>query len=125
MSLAGIRIEYIHGERIGNPSGNISVNININIDADGAVKRGDVVEVPFTASIATVPGVLHVTVRGHAILHGVDPRNIPQNILATVSQLVMFELMLITRELGLPPPIPMPQPQQQQRQEQRDAPRYA
>ena len=125
MSLAGLRIEYIHGERLSNAGGNVSVNININIDADGAVKRGDVVEVPFTATVATVPSIMHVTVRGYAVLQGVDPKNIPQNVLATVSQLIMFELMLITRELGLPPPIPVPQPQTQGKQEQRDSPRYA
>ncbi|ABO07958.1 conserved hypothetical protein [Pyrobaculum calidifontis JCM 11548] len=121
MSLAGIRFDYIHAERLGAPppGAQLQMNMQVMIEGERAVKRGGFVEIPFTIGISSVPSVVTVTIRGTATVQGdVDLKNLPPHIATPIMQAALFEAALIMRELGFPPPLPV-QPQQPQ------APHYA
>lgn len=116
MSVAGIRFDYIHAERLGVPpaGAQLQMNMQVMIEGERAVKRGGVTEIPFTISISSTPSVVTVTIRGVAAVQGdVDVKNIPPQVAAPIMQAALFEAALIMRELGFPPPLPVqPQPQQ-------------
>ncbi len=110
MSIVATRIDYIHAERFGAPppGSQLQMNINITIEGERSVKRGEVLELPFTASISSTPNVVTVTVRGVAVLHGdVDLKNPPPHVHEPITQIALFEVALILRELGFPPPLPL------------------
>ncbi|MEM0369981.1 MAG: hypothetical protein QXU58_01980 [Pyrobaculum sp.] len=116
MSVAGIRFDYIHAERLGVPpaGAQLQMNMQVMIEGERSVKRGGVVEIPFTISISSVPSVVTVTIRGVAAVQGeVDVKNLPPQVAGPIMQAAIFEAALIMRELGFPPPLPV-QPQQQQ-----------
>jgi hypothetical protein len=123
MSVVGIRFEYLHAERLGAPpSGSqLQINMHVMIEGERAVKRGDVLEVPFAVSVASTPGVVTVTIRGVASIQGdVDAKSLPPHVAGPIIQAALFEAALIMRELGLPPALPI-QPQQAAQH----APQYA
>jgi hypothetical protein len=116
MSVAGIRFDYIHAERLGIPPQGVQIQMNMQIMIEGerAVKRGGMTEIPFTISISSNPSVVTVTIRGVATVQGeVDVKNLPPHVTGPIMQAALFEAALIMRELGFPPPLPVqPQPQQ-------------
>jgi len=116
MSVAGIRFDYIHAERLGVPPSGVQIQMNMQVMIEGerAVKRGGVTEIPFTISISSSPSVVTVTIRGVAAVQGeVDAKNLPPHVAGPIMQAALFEAALIMRELGFPPPLPV-QPQHQQ-----------
>ncbi|MGC9131779.1 MAG: hypothetical protein ACP5H5_09380, partial [Pyrobaculum sp.] len=62
MSVAGIRFDYIHAERLGipPPGAQLQMNMQVMIEGERAVKRSGVTEIPFTVSISSTPGVVTV-----------------------------------------------------------------
>lgn len=121
MSVAGIRFDYIHAERLGPPpqGAQLQMNMHIIIEGERSMKRGGITEIPFTISISSTPSVVAVTIRGTAAVQGdLDVKNLPPQVATPIMQAAFFEAALIMRELGFPPPLPV-QPQSQQ------APHYA
>lgn len=121
MSLAGIRFDYIHAERIAMlpPNTQIQIQMSYQFEADRAMKRGGALELPFTLTLSSNPNAVTMTIRGVALIQGdVDPRNLPPHIAVPVMQMVMFEASLILRELGMPPLVAV-QPQQPGQQQPR------
>ncbi|MBP1449531.1 MAG: hypothetical protein JZD41_05935 [Thermoproteus sp.] len=122
MSLAGIRFDYIHAERIAMPPPNTQIQIQMNyqLEGDRAVRRDGSIELPFTLTLTSNPSAVTLTIRGAAIIQGeVDLRNLPPHIAAPVMQMAVFEASLILRELGMPPLIAIQPPQQGQPQQAR------
>ncbi|MEM1598281.1 MAG: hypothetical protein QXP31_03770 [Pyrobaculum sp.] len=114
MSVAGIRFDYIHAERLGvpPPGAQLQMNMQVMIEGERAVKRGGLTEIPFTISISSAPSIVTVTIRGVAAVQGdVDAKNLPPQVAGPIMQAAIFEAALIMRELGFPPPLPV-QPQQ-------------
>ncbi|MEZ0318695.1 MAG: hypothetical protein ABWK05_01700 [Pyrobaculum sp.] len=114
MSVAGIRFDYIHAERLGvpPPGAQLQMNMQVMIEGERAVRRGELTEIPFTISISSVPGIVTVTIRGVATVQGdVDVKNLPPQVAGPIMQAAIFEAALVMRELGFPPPLPV-QPQQ-------------
>ncbi|MEL9991819.1 MAG: hypothetical protein QXP98_05455 [Thermoproteus sp.] len=106
MSLAAVRFDYIHAERVATPPPNTPVQIQLNyqIDADRAVRRGNVLELPFALLLTTSPSAVTVTIRGIAVIQGdVDLKNLPPHVSTPLMQYALFEASLILRELGMPP----------------------
>lgn len=113
MSVAGIRFDYIHAERLGVPPSGVQLQMSMQVMIEGerAVKRSGMTEIPFTISISSAPSVVSVTIRGTAVVQGdVDVKNLPPHVATPIMQAALFEAALIMRELGFPPPLPV-QPQ--------------
>lgn len=114
MSLAGVRFDYIHAERVAVPPPNtpLQINVSYQVEGDRAIKRGNVVELPFALALTTSPSSVTLTIRGVALIQGdVDVRNLPPHIATPLMQMVMFEASLILRELGMPPLVHLQQGQ--------------
>ncbi len=101
-----MRFDYIHAERVATPPPNapLQIQMSYQVEADRAVRRGNVLELPFALALTTSPSSVTLTIRGVALIHGdVDVKNLPPHITTPLMQMVMFEASLILRELGMPP----------------------
>lgn len=97
----------------------IQFQFNLTLPS-GKPKLGESLETPFTLTVSTVPNVAQITIKGFIDtraskqtleklmkdLEKKKPNPLPQIAL----QYLMFEVMLICRELGLPPPVPLSSP---------------
>ncbi|KUO84421.1 MAG: hypothetical protein RXQ56_07700 [Thermoproteus sp.] len=121
MSLAGVRFDYIHAERVASPPPNtpLQIQMNYQIEADRAVRRGGVLELPFALALTTNPSAVTLTIRGIAVVQGeVDLGNLPPHVAVPLMQMAMFEASLILRELGMPPLVYIQQGGGSQQQQQ-------
>ena len=117
-----VKFHYLHAERIGDPppGTQMQLNVQINVDTARYTKRHDSVEAPFTVAVSTTPAVITVTVRGVLSISGDVDRveesfrkgMVPPEISAVIFQMGLCEAALLTRELGLPPPMPVPEQKQ-------------
>jgi len=126
-----IFITSISGERLWDierplpPQVQISVNINI---MDMEQKSGPAIEVPFLLSVNFSPAIASMSVKGRAKVTGdagslkrvmedySQRRPPPIQLIQAISNTAMAEAILMSRSLGIPPPLPpLPQPSGAQR----------
>ncbi len=123
MIRVNVSISSISGERFWDnrkPAPNLQVGTNINVVS--IEKKGeDSLEVPFVLTISYNPSVAQLSLKGTAFVQGDKPeiekvlddyeQKKPPTpvILQSISNVVFTESILISRILGIPPPIPLPQ----------------
>ena len=117
VSIANISAERVWDNR--KPSPNIQINTNINVVSIDP-KPGDTLEVPFVLTINYNPSIAQLSLKGSAYVQGdknelekivkdYEQKKPPaQIILQSISNVVFTESILISRVLGIPPPIPLP-----------------
>ena len=97
------------------PQMQIAVNINI-VGLDQ--KTESTVEAPFVFTVGYTPSIAQLSVKGKAQVTG-DPSEVaqlteehkknrppPQTIIQAVSSIAMAEVIIMSRSLGIPPPLP-------------------
>jgi hypothetical protein len=101
------------------PAPNIQINTNINVVSIDR-KAEDSLDVPFILTIQYNPSLAQLSIRGSAyvqgdkaeldkIVHEYEQKKPPaQVILQSISNVVFTESILISRVIGIPPPIPLP-----------------
>ena len=123
-----IRLTYIHGERLVEETPKeLQVHLQVTLPSGEVILKKHGLEVPYIVSLATTPPVANITVKGVIVVSGdsselkkiekdVKNRKVPPFIINSLMQFAFFEVMLLSRELGLPPPVPVPAiaPQQSQ-----------
>ncbi len=117
VSISNISAERFWDNRKPAPNIQIATNINlVSIDR----KADDTLEVPFVLTITYNPSIAQLSLKGGASVQGdksevdkivkdYDQKKPPaQIILQSISNVVFTESILISRILGIPPPIPLP-----------------
>lgn len=122
MIRVNVSISNISAERFWDnkkPAPSIQVGTNINI-VSIEKKSDDSLEVPFILTINYNPSLAQLSLKGSASVQGDKPEieKIIQDyeqkrpptpiILQSISNVVFTESILISRILGIPPPIPLP-----------------
>ena len=117
VSIANISAERFWDNRKPAPNIQISTNINIvNIEK----KQGESLEVPFVLTISYNPSIAQLSLKGSAYVQGdkseldkivqdYEQKKPPaQIILQSISNVVFTESIIVSRIIGIPPPIPLP-----------------
>jgi hypothetical protein len=123
MLRVGVLIQNISAERFWDiykplPPVNISSNLNlISIDKG----QDDTLEVPFVFAISYNPAIAQINIKGKAHVTGskeelkeiqetyAAKKPPPPVIVQTISNVAFIESVILSRTLGIPPPIPLPQ----------------
>jgi len=122
MIRVNVSISSISAERFWDtrkPAPNIQVGTNINIT--NIEKKGETnLEVPFVLTISYNPSIAQLSLKGMALVEGdksevekilkdYEQKKPPTPvILQSISNVVFTESILVSRILGIPPPIPLP-----------------
>ncbi|HDI74373.1 MAG TPA: hypothetical protein ENF55_00305 [Thermoprotei archaeon] len=116
-----IRLSYIHGERLVEETPReLQVQLQMALPSGEIVLKENKLEIPYLVSLATTPPAANITVKGVVLISGdkselrklreeIKKKKVPPFIMNTLMQFAFFEIMLLARELGLPPPVPIPQ----------------
>jgi len=117
VSISNISAERFWDNRKPSPNIQIATNINVvNIERKG----DDSLEVPFVLTINYNPSLAQLSLKGSALVQGdkaeldkilkdYEQKKPPaQIILQSISNVVFVESIIISRILGIPPPIPLP-----------------
>lgn len=117
VSIANISAERFWDNKKPAPNIQISTNINIvNIEK----KPDDSLDVPFVLTISYNPSIAQLSLKGSAFVQGekseiekivkdYEQKKPPaQIILQSISNVVFTESILVSRIIGVPPPIPLP-----------------
>jgi hypothetical protein len=122
MIKVNVSISSISAERFldnRKPSTNIQIATNINV-VNIEKKADDSLEVPFVLTINYNPSLAQINLKGAAYVQGekdeiekvardyAQKKPPAQVILQSISNVVFTESILISRILGIPPPIPLP-----------------
>jgi len=97
------------------------VKISTNLNVVGVEKKGgELLEVPFVFAINYVPAVAQINIKGKARVTG-DKKELdkiynsykekkppPPAVIQSISNVVFVESVVISRTVGIPPPIPLP-----------------
>jgi len=117
VSIASISAERYWDPR--KPAPNIQINTNINVVSIDK-KTETSLEVPFVLTISYNPSIAQLSLKGTASVEGDKPevekvfKDYEQKkppapvILQSISNVVFTESVLVSRILGIPPPIPLP-----------------
>jgi uncharacterized protein YqkB len=122
MIRVNVSISSISAERFWDnrkPAPNIQVGTNINVISIEK-KSETFLEVPFVLTISYNPSIAQLNLKGTASVEGDKPeiekilKDYDQKkpptpvILQSISNVVFTESILVSRILGIPPPIPLP-----------------
>ncbi len=115
------------------------VQIAVNINIVGLDQRGDAIaEAPFVFTVNYSPSIAQLSVKGRAQVNG-DKSEIskmiddhrqnkapPTTVIQAVSSIAMAEAIILSKSLGIPPPLPPigAPPEQMQQGPQKREPRY-
>jgi len=123
MIKVGVFVLQLSAERLWDVNKPIpSVQISTNLNLVGVEKKSDdLLEVPFVFAISYNPAVAQISVKGKAHVTGDrdelkkihdaynDKKPPPPVVLQSISNVAFIESIVITRTLGIPPPVPLPQ----------------
>ncbi len=117
VSISNISAERFWDNRKPLPNIQIATNINlVNIER----KADDSLDVPFLLTITYNPSIAQLSLKGSAYVQGdknevdkvvkdYEQKKPPaQIILQSISNVVFTESIIVSRILGIPPPIPLP-----------------
>jgi len=97
------------------------VKISTNLNIVGVEKKGEeLLEVPFVFTINYVPTVAQINIKGRTrvtgdkkeldkIYNSYKEKKLPSpTVIQSISNIVFVESVVISRTVGIPPPIPLP-----------------
>jgi len=100
----------------------VDFNMNLTLPSSEPVRRDNQYMIPFVFTISSNPPIVHITIKGNVIVISekkdeIDQleddlkkkKQIPPHIINTVFLNMFAETVLLSRSLGIPPPIPIPQ----------------
>ncbi len=123
MIRVNVSINNLSAERFWDnrkPAPNIQISTNINV-VNIERKAEDSLEVPFVLTISYNPSIAQMNLKGSAFVQGdkselekvvkdYEQKKPPaQIILQSISNVVFTESILVSRIIGIPPPVPLPQ----------------
>ncbi len=137
-----VQVTNLSGERYWGYEAQLppQVQIAVNINIVGLDQKGDAnAEAPFVFTVSYSPSIAQLSVKGRAQVNG-DKAEIskmieehrqnkapPTTVIQAVSSIAMAEAIILSKSLGIPPPLPpigVPPEQMQQQGPQKREPRY-
>ncbi|MCD6196099.1 MAG: hypothetical protein J7J82_04865 [Staphylothermus sp.] len=123
-----IQLTSISAERLSETlPPKLQFNVNLAIPSGNPFKRDNQLIVPFTFTISSIPPVVQIVLKGNAVVISSDKnelgkiekdireKKMPQHLLQGVFINMLAESVILSRSLGVPPPLPgMPQLQPHQ-----------
>ncbi len=139
-----VQVTNMTGERYWSPESQLppQVQIAVNINIVGLDQKNDTAaEAPFVFTVTYTPSIAQLSIKGKAQVSGekseisqmVDEHKKnkppPTSVIQAVSSIAMAEAILLSKSLGIPPPLPpigLPAEQQSQgpQQTSKREPRY-
>jgi hypothetical protein len=138
-----VQVTNLTGERYWSPDSQLppQVQIAVNINIVGLDQKNDTVaEAPFVFTVTYAPSIAQLSIKGKAQVSGEraeilqivdDHKNSkppPTSLIQAVSSIAIAEAILLSKSLGIPPPLPpigLPAEQSQpQQQTGKPQPRY-
>lgn len=124
MFTISIQLTSINAEKIATMlPPKVEFNINLTVPSGEPVRRDNQYVLPFTFTVSSMPPVAQIILRGQAIViteksddlkkleKDIKDKKIPMPIVQAIFTNAIAESILISRSLGVPPPIPgLPQP---------------
>ncbi len=134
MPAISIQIISISAERLSETlPPQIQFQVNLSVPSGQPFTREHRVIIPFTFTINSIPPVVQYSIKGRAVLvphkgrgeekslkEIVDKKKIPQQVVQAIFINVIAEVIVLSRSLGVPPPIPpiqLPQPRKTTREQ--------
>ncbi|ABN70076.1 conserved hypothetical protein [Staphylothermus marinus F1] len=128
MFTVSVQLSSINAERLSeNLPPKIQFNVNLALPASNPYRRNNQYLIPFTFTVSSMPPVVQIVLKGNAIVittnknelekleKDIRNKKIPPPIVQAVFTNMLAESILLTRSLGVPPPLPgLPQIQPMQ-----------
>ncbi len=132
-----VSVSYISAERFWDqdkpsPAG---VRISTNVNIVGFEQKNDKLAVPFVVTIAYVPSIAQINIKGQAFISGSSDEveklregynkrtPPPPMLLRAITNATLVDATIISKTLNIPPPIPLPGLPTSQKQDN-DRPSY-
>ncbi|RLG75200.1 MAG: hypothetical protein DRO23_04630 [Thermoprotei archaeon] len=123
MVVITVKFTSIFAERVSEKlPPQIQYHTQLTVPSGDIEKTSLKLKIPFVFNMTTTPLVATITLKGHILVSGteIDIKNIYEDIskkkkppkaifLATLHQ-TLTEAIIMSREIGIPPPIPLPRP---------------
>lgn len=122
MYVISIQLSSINAEKLSNTlPPRINFNVNLALPSSEPIRKGNQHIIPFTFTVASNPPVIQIVLKGIAIVSAhnkedadkldknIKKKQIPSSIVQAVFVNALAETILLSRSLGIPPPLPIPQ----------------
>lgn len=122
MVTVNVRFTHISAERtIENLPPQIQFQTQLTLPSGEVDLKEDKMKIPFVFMVSTSPPVANISLKGHVIVEGANDelkkiyedltrkRQPPKFLISTILHNNLVETVLMSREIGVPPPIPLPQ----------------
>lgn len=126
MFTLSVHLTSINAERLSEtlPS-QVQFQINLQVPSSPPFRRNEVLIIPFSFAIASLPPVVQISLKGQALFMPRDKdgrklrdeiitkKKIPQQVVQAIFNNIIADVIIISRSLGVPPPVPpmrLPQP---------------
>ncbi len=122
-----IQLSSINAERLAeNLPPKVQFNVNLSLPSSNPYRRENQYIIPFTFTVSSMPPLVQIVLKGNAIVlttsrseldkldKDIKNKKIPPPIIQAIFTNMLAESILLSRSLGVPPPIPgLPQMQAQ------------
>jgi hypothetical protein len=122
-----IQLSSINAERLAeNLPPKVQFNVNLSLPSSNPYRRENQYIIPFTFTVSSMPPLVQIILKGNAIVlttsrseldkldKDIRNKKIPPPIIQAIFTNMLAESILLSRSLGVPPPIPgLPQIQPQ------------
>ncbi len=126
-----VQIYYLSAEKLWEFSKPLPSNVHIsaNVSVTGLEKSERGLVLPFVVSISYNPSVAQISLKGRAIVTGKEEelKKIeegynkrlppPPSVLQSITTASLAEAVILSKSIGVPPPLPVPGPPPAQKQE--------
>lgn len=127
MFTVSVQLSSINAERLSeNLPPKMQFNVNLALPSSNPYRRNNQYIIPFTFTVSSMPPVVQIVLKGNAIVittskneldkleKDIRNKKIPSPIVQAIFTNMLAESILLSRSLGVPPPLPgLPQFQSQ------------
>lgn len=96
----------------------IQFQVNLHMPSSQPYRRDEAVVIPFALTISTIPPVVHISLKGQTMVvprsdegkklcnQIISEKKVPTQFIQTAFMNVLADVVIISKTLGVPPPLP-------------------
>lgn len=96
----------------------IQFQVNLHMPSSQPYRRDEAVVIPFALTISTTPPVVHISLKGQTMIiprsdegrklcnQVISEKKVPAQFIQTAFMNVLADVVIISKTLGVPPPLP-------------------
>ncbi|MEM1532953.1 MAG: hypothetical protein QW369_02080 [Desulfurococcaceae archaeon] len=96
----------------------IQFQVNLHMPSSQPYRRDEAVVIPFALTISTIPPVVHISLKGQTMIvprsdegkklcnQIISEKKVPAQFIQTAFMNVLADVVIISKTLGVPPPLP-------------------